>query len=88
MATMTARKQAEISEKMKLLPAVMNQMAEYDKRQLRVEHTLFGNGEPGMDERLRNIERSLKTLTHLIWIMTGSVGGYFSLELFKVVFAR
>jgi len=93
MVALTARKKAEISEKIKLIPAMMNQVAEQDKRiveqdkrQSRVEHTLFGNGEPGMDERLRNIERSLNTLIKLSWLAIGSVGGYMALELFKVVF--
>jgi len=93
MAVITARKKAEISEKVKLIPAMMNQVADHDKRiieqdrrQSRIEKTLFGNGEPGMDERLRNIERSLSTLIKLAWVFTGSVGGYMALELFKVVF--
>jgi hypothetical protein len=91
----TARKQQEISDKIKLIPAMMNQVAEHDKHfaeqdkwQERVEKTIYGNGEPGMDERLRNIERSLKLLLQLAWVMVATVGGYGSLELFKIIFSR
>lgn len=84
----TARKQQEISDNIKLIPSMMNQIAEQDKRQKRVEKTIYGNGEPGMDERLRNIERSLKLLLQLVWVMVATVGGYGALELFKIVFSR
>jgi hypothetical protein len=36
-------------------------------------HTLFGNGEPGMDEMLRNVKGMLDVLVKLAWIVVGVV---------------
>lgn len=34
---------------------------------------LFGNGKPGLDEEVRNINRSLNTLMKLAWMVVGAI---------------
>jgi hypothetical protein len=36
-------------------------------------HALFGNGEPGMDEQIRNLTAGMSVLVRLAWIVAGSV---------------
>jgi hypothetical protein len=46
---------------------------------------LFGNGEAGLDERVRNIERSVDSAkTNLRWVAL-AVGGYVLVEIVKVL---
>jgi hypothetical protein len=49
--------------------------------------TLYGNGEAGMDERIRNIERIMSSLLRLAWVATtaivGSASVYFWEQLIK-----
>ena len=54
----------------------------------RHRQTIYGNGDPGLDERIRNIERSLKTLIQMAWVATSTIAGYVTLEVFKMVFAK
>ena len=56
----SARKQTEISEKIKLIPSIMTTIADHDKNLEKVKKTMLGNGEPGWDERLRNIEKYIE----------------------------
>ncbi len=56
---LTARKQQEISEKIKIIPMLMDGAAKQDERMRRVEKTMFGNGDPGWDERIRKIEKDI-----------------------------
>lgn len=44
---------------------------EVDEQQAKFKKTLYGNGEPGMDEDIRNIKAMLSVLIKLAWIVTG-----------------
>lgn len=42
-------------------------------KQEKHEHTLYGNGTPGMDEQIRNITSYIELLVKLAWIIVGGV---------------
>lgn len=46
---------------------------------------LFGNGEPGLDERMRNVERRLADMIGALKWVTIVIGGYVILEVVKVI---
>lgn len=46
---------------------------EVDENLKKHSKTLYGNGEPGMDEEIRNIKSMLGVLIKLAWIVTGAV---------------
>lgn len=46
---------------------------------------VFGNGDPGADERLRNIERQITHASRALWVLAVSVGGYIAVEIVKVL---
>jgi len=49
---------------------------QYSTEQKRHSYTLYGNGEPGMDERIRNIEKNLQLILKLMWIILSGVVTY------------
>ena len=46
---------------------------------------LFGNGEAGLDERVRNIEKQLKQQTKIFTTLSLGVGSYVLVEVVKVL---
>jgi len=42
---------------------------------------LFGNGEIGMDERIRNLEKSVGLLVKLAWAVAVPVAGFYSVRI-------
>jgi len=46
---------------------------------------LFGNGEAGLDERVRNIETQLNKQTKIFTTLALSVGGYVLVEVVKLL---
>src|SRR5258706_11392892 len=45
---------------------LLTQMEKHEKK-------LYGNGEPGMDEQIRNIHNGIQLLMKLVWLMVGAV---------------
>jgi asparagine N-glycosylation enzyme membrane subunit Stt3 len=46
---------------------------EHDKKETHVRGVLFGNGQPGHDERIRNMERFNDNARRIIWILVPAV---------------
>lgn len=46
---------------------------------------LFGNGEAGLDERVRNIERSAESVKKWLSWVAVAVGGYVLVEIVKIL---
>lgn len=69
---LTARKQKDYSDKIALIPGIIQTVSEHEKEIKRHSKDLYGNGEPGMDEQLRKIWewidlQKAKELKRLAW---------------------
>ncbi|MEM6260207.1 MAG: hypothetical protein AAGI37_18175 [Planctomycetota bacterium] len=45
-----------------------------DERMDAIEHLISGNGEPGLNERVRTIERGMHILNRIAWMTLTCVG--------------
>lgn len=86
------------SQKIKLLPGVIEQVSKHDKKIEDLRHTVFGNGDIGMDEQLRNIwawielqkqaqEKRIDFWNRFSWlIITAIVTGFLAFVVQFIVF--
>jgi len=51
----STRKQQQHSDKIALIPGIIQTVSDHDKEIKRHSKDLYGNGEPGMDEQIRKI---------------------------------
>lgn len=85
----TTKRLKEYSEKIKLLPGLIETIAKHEK-------TLYGNGVPGMDEQMRNIWTWIETQKKIQeareeawkkfgWIIVSSLVGFFLIFIVQFV---
>ena len=97
MATISARKQKDYSEKIALIPGIMQTVSEHEKRITKQDHTLYGNDKIGHDEQLRNIwawidlqkqkeQRRLEWWNKFQWVVIPIAVSGFSLFLGQAVY--
>lgn len=64
---------------------ISRKIANYGAQGEKTYHYLFGNGDVGLDERVRNIEKKLGDMIGIFKWVAIVVGGYVLVELVKLV---
>lgn len=66
--------------------AVIETKVNDNKKLLEAHHTtLYGNGKPGLDEEVRNINKQLEILIRLAWIVVTAVVTAVTVYLIRVI---
>ena len=60
-------------------------IAEYTEKSNKNYKYLFGNGEPGLDERVRNLEKKMNDFGNAVRWLAVVAGGYLVVEIVKFI---
>ena len=60
-------------------------IAEYTEKSNKNYNYLFGNGEPGLDERVRNLEKKMNDFGNAVRWLAVVAGGYLVVEIVKFI---